>query len=109
MGGTLDLKPCGPSTKTSGIWRSPRNFSVRSMFFSLNQVALRNSTAGVIPTFRSRSTASLIVSRFSDDVKNHFGYWSRIEPSWAASASGSRPSANHAQTSSLSSSGRSFA
>ena len=44
-----------------------------------------------------------MVARFSDEVKNQRGYWSRIEPSWPASASGSRPSANQAQTSSGSS------
>ena len=79
------------------------------MFLSLNQDALRNSTAGVIPTSRNRATDSSIVSRFSDEVKNQRGYWSRIEPSWPASCSGSRPSANHAHTSSLSASGRSLA
>ena len=79
------------------------------MFFSLNQLALRNSTAGVIPTPRRRSTDSSIVARFSDEVKNQRGYWSRIEPSWPASASGSRPSANQDQTSSLTVSGRSLA
>jgi hypothetical protein len=107
--GTLDLKPCGPSTRTSGIFRSPRKASVRSMFFSLNHVALRNSTAPSRPAFRSWSTASSMVSRFSDEVKNHRGYWSRIEPSWPASLSGSSPSANRAQTSSRTSSGRSLA
>ena len=82
---------------------------MRSMFFSLNQVALRNSTEPVSPTARRRSTAPSISSRFSDEVKNQRGYWSRIEPSWPASLSGSSPSANHAHTSSRSSSGRSLA
>ena len=68
----------------------------------MNHDALRNSTAPVIPASRSRPTASSMVSRFSDEVKNQRGYWSRIEPSWPASLSGSSPSANHAQTSSRS-------
>ena len=65
IGGTLDLKPCGPSTMTIGIARSPRKRIVRSRFFSLNQVALRNSTEAVSPTARRRSTAPSISSRFS--------------------------------------------
>ena len=56
------------------------------MFFSLNQLALRNSTAPTRPADRSRLVASSIVSRFSELVKNQRGYWSRIEPSWPASA-----------------------
>ena len=36
-----------------------------------------------MPTLRSRSTASSMVSRFSDEVKNQRGYWSRIEPELA--------------------------
>ena len=70
------------------------------MFFSLNQLALRNSTAPTRPADRSRLVASSIVSRFSELVKNQRGYWSRIEPSWPASASGSSASAKRAQTSS---------
>ena len=79
------------------------------MFFSLNQLALRNSTAPTRPASRSRPVASSIVARFSELVKNQRGYWSRIEPSWPASASGSSASANRAQTSSRMSSGRSLA
>ena len=106
-GGTLLLKPCGSSTITNAILRSVRKRSVRSAFFSLSQEAFRNSTAGVIPS--SRSTASSIAARFSEDGKNQRGYWSRIEPSWPASRSGSRPSRKVAQTSSSASAGRSLA
>ena len=80
-GGTDDLNPCGPSTITSGTCSSSRNRSVRSMFFSLNHEALRNSTATVSPCGASAAFASRIASRFSDEVKNHFGYCRNTAPS----------------------------
>ena len=87
------MKPCGSSTMTNAIPRSARKRIVRSAFFSLSQDPLRNSTAHCQPS--SRSTASSIVARFSDDGKTQRGYWSRIEPSWPRSASGARPVAEH--------------
>ena len=91
-GGRLLLKPCGPSTTTSGMALSVRKRSVRSAFFSLNQLPWRNSTAIVSPA--RRSFASRIAARLSDDGKNQRGYCSRIEPSWPPARSGSRPSRN---------------
>ena len=81
-GGIDDLKPCGPSTITSGTCSSSRKRSVRSAFFSLNQVPLRNSTATLSPNGSSAAFASRIASRFSEEVKNHFGYWRKTAPSW---------------------------
>ena len=57
----------------------------------------------------SASFADRMASRFSDEVKNHFGYWRKTAPSCPLSASGSRPSANSRQTSASSSPGRSLA
>ena len=55
----------GSSTITNGIWYFSRKRIVRSAFFSLNQVPLRNSTA--IGTSPSRCCASTIRSRDSFD------------------------------------------
>ena len=106
-GGTLLLKPCGSSTMTNAMPRSARKRIVRSAFFSLSHDPLRNSTARRQPS--SRSTASSIAARFSDDGKTQRGYWRRIDPSWPRSASGARPSRNIDQTASWSSAGRSLA
>ena len=75
------------------MFRSTRNRVVRSAFFSFSHEPLRNSTATFQPS--SRSTASSIRARFSFEGKTHFGYWSRIEPSWPRSARGARPVAEH--------------
>ena len=58
---------------------SARKASVRSRFFSLNHVSLRNSTAD--RTSPRRCRASRMKSRLSLVGKNHFGNCSSTEPS----------------------------
>src|SRR5437879_12091981 len=72
IGGSAVLV-CGSSTITNGIWYFSRKLIVRSAFFSLNQVLLRNSTAR--PMSPSRSFASTMASRLSLGGKNQRGYW----------------------------------
>src|SRR2546430_4651907 len=104
-GGTELLKPCGSSTATYGILLSCRNLTVRSAFFSLNQLPWRNSTA---MGSSSRARVSRMGSRASFDGKTHFGNWTKTAPILPASTSGSSASRNCVYTASNSSAGMSL-
>src|SRR2546428_264607 len=90
-GGTELLNPCGSSTATYGILLSCKNLTVRSAFFTLNQLPCRNSTA--IGRSR-RARVSRMSSRASFEGKTHFGNWTKTAPSLRASTRGSSASRN---------------
>ena len=95
IGGTLLLKPCGSSTITKAMLPIAQE-TQRPLGVLLVEPGSRCGTRRRAVQPSSRSAADSIASRFSDEGKNQRGYWSRIEPSWPAFASGSRPVAEPA-------------
>src|SRR5687767_9128219 len=79
IGGRDDFVPGGASTITNGISYFSKKRSVRSAFFSLNQLAWRSSTANGVSPRRSR--ALTISSRDSLVGKNQRGYCRKTAPS----------------------------
>ena len=99
IGGTLLLKPCGSSTITKAIFAIAQE-TQRPLGVLLVEPGAVAELDRERSSRRAVRRSSSIAPRFSDDGKNQRGYWSRIEPSWPAVASGSRPSRNVRQTSS---------